>query len=63
MMTFIENDWFTDCSEICCKLGNLVIFPLIEFLGIYKAHETKSADRSWNGVKVFFEHKMQVLKT
>ena len=61
-MTFIENDWFTDCSEICYKLRSLVIFPLIEFIGIDKAHETKSADKSGNGVKVFFEHKMQVLK-
>ena len=50
------------CSEIYCKLGNLVIFPLLEFLGIDKAHEAKSADRSWDGVKVFFEYKMQVVK-
>ena len=26
VMTFIAIDWFTHCSEIYCKLGNLVIF-------------------------------------
>lgn len=62
VMTFIENEWFTRCSEIYSSLGNLIIFPLIEFLGIDDTGQSNPTDRSWSGVKLFFDHKLQVLK-
>ena len=32
--TFIQNDWFTQCSELYTEIGDMVIFPLMEFIGI-----------------------------
>lgn len=60
--TFIQNDWFTCCSEIYSKVGELLIFPIMELFGIDKKGEEKSDDRSWAGAKRFFESKMSELK-
>ena len=30
--TFIHNDWFTCCSEICSIMADLVIYPMLELL-------------------------------
>ena len=60
--TYIESDWFLLCSKIYEELGNDIIFPLIEILGIDKAKKTKRNDRNWNGLKFFFQMKIEELK-
>ena len=32
--TFINNQWFKECCELYSKFGDLIIFPLMKFLGI-----------------------------
>ena len=32
--TYIQNDWFLLCSEVYNEMGKLVIFPIMELLGI-----------------------------
>ena len=59
--TFVQNEWFSECARIYAKLGELIIFPLIEFLGIDKQGE-KNAERNWSSAKTFFEHKLSLLK-
>ena len=56
--TFIHNDWFTCCSEIYSFMADLVIFPMMELLGIDKKGDQGSVDRTWAGVKAFLENKL-----
>ena len=60
--TFIQNDWFTQCSELYTEIGDMVIFPLMEFIGIDNKNAIKNAERSWSGIEIFFDHKLSVLK-
>ena len=47
--TFIQNDWFTCCSEIYSMTGDMIIFPMMELLGIDQKGTRKNADRTWGG--------------
>ncbi len=60
--TFIQNEWFTCCSEIYSMMGDLLIFPMMELLGIDKKGDQKNVDRSWAGVKGFLESKLDELE-
>ena len=59
--TYIQNDWFLCCSEVYCMLGDDIIIPLLNLLGI-DDREGEDYERSWNGVKRFFHDKMPYLK-
>ena len=60
--TFIHNDWFTCCSEIYSFMADLVIFPMMELLGIDKKGDQRSVDRTWAGVRTFLENKLGELE-
>ncbi|XP_013414654.1 uncharacterized protein LOC106176709 [Lingula anatina] len=60
--TFIQNEWFTCCSEIYTMIGHLIIFPMMELLGIDKMGNQDTADRTWAGVKSFLEGKQVELE-
>ena len=51
--TFIQNEWFACCSEIYSMMGDLIIFPFMELLGIDKMGKTKDEERTWMGVEKF----------
>ena len=39
--TYIQSDWFICCSEVYSELGKLIIFPLMNILGIDRAKLVK----------------------
>jgi len=51
--TYIQNPWFFCCAEIYEKLGNDLIFPLMDLLRIN--HRGDKMDRNWNAVRDFFK--------
>ena len=52
---YITNRWYIICCEIYTYVAELVIFPLMDLLGIDKAKKTKRDDRNWIGIHNFFE--------
>ena len=59
--TFIQNDWFTCCSRVYSLVGQVMIFPMMELLGLDKKGKENCAKRSWTGVRSFFESKIEEL--
>ena len=59
--TFIQNEWFTCCTEIYSMIGDLIIFPLMELLGIDKMGEKNKEERTWVGVERFLNNKLSQL--
>ena len=59
--TFIQNEWFTCCAEIYSMMGDLIIFPLMELLGIDKMGEKNKEERTWVGVEKFLNSKLSQL--
>ena len=59
--TFIQNEWFTCCSEIYSMMGDLIIFPLMELLGIDKMGKNDKEERTWIGVEKFLNNKLSEL--
>ncbi|ESP02454.1 hypothetical protein LOTGIDRAFT_172011 [Lottia gigantea] len=57
--TFISNPWFICCSEIYSFLGEILIHPLMELLGIDGRGPGK---QSWTDVKIFFDQKIPHLQ-
>ena len=51
--TYIQCEWFFCCSEVYTMLGEIVIFPLMDLLGIDKRTET-CFDKTWSGMRQFF---------
>ena len=45
--TFIQNDWFTCCTEIYSMMGEHMIFPMMRLLGIDKKGDDKDERRNW----------------
>ena len=60
--TCIQNDWFHLCTRVYERLGFILIFPLMQLLGIDKAKEVMREDRNWTGVREFFKQKIPELK-
>ena len=59
--TFIQNEWFIEFSRIYVKIAKLIIFLLMDFLGIDRKTQ-QYEERSWTLAKVFFDHKLSLLK-
>ena len=57
--TYIQNDWFFLCSEVYNEMGKLVIFPIMELLGI--DNKTTENTKGWLGVRDFFKQKTKEL--
>ena len=60
--TFIQNEWFAYCSEIYSMMGDFIIFPLMELLGIDKMGKKKNEERTWVGVEKFLNCKLVELE-
>lgn len=60
--TYIQSDWFLCCSEVYSEIGDMIIFPLMDILGIDKAKQVKRDDRNWSGVHNFFKEKLPLLE-
>ena len=52
--TYIQNDWFTQCSGIYAEIGDMIIFPLMLFLGIDEDNSIENEKRNWEGIKKVF---------
>jgi len=59
--TYIRNSWFFCCVEVYERLGNDLIFPLMDLLGI--DHRGDKMDRNWHAVRDFYRMKIPELKT
>ena len=59
---FLDSEWFTMCSEIYARIGQQVIFPLLKLLGVDEKDPEVNEQRTWSGVKDFFETKLELLK-
>ena len=61
--TYIQNNWFLCCAKIYSRLGDILIFPLMEILGIdSRGSRVGKSERNWAGVRSFFERKVPELK-
>jgi hypothetical protein len=60
--TYIQNDWFHLCVEIYAEIGDVLIFPIMDLLGVDDRKLTTDDERSWNGVRTFFETKIPELR-
>ncbi|KAK6168582.1 hypothetical protein SNE40_019783 [Patella caerulea] len=60
--TFIQCDWFICCAEVYSMLGEWVIFPLMNILGIDDKSSQKNPSRNWEGVRDFFHEKIPELE-
>ena len=53
--TYIQNDWFLCCAKIYSRLGDILIFPLMEILGIdSRGSLVGKGERNWAGLRSFF---------
>ena len=59
--TYIQSGWFLCCLEVYSMLGNDIILPLMNVLGIDDCDDSEEYERSWDGVKNFFDEKMEIL--
>ena len=58
---FVDNEWFRLCADLYLNVGELIIFPLMEVLGIDENKKVKRV-RSWKIVREFFQAKLPELK-
>ncbi|ESO93019.1 hypothetical protein LOTGIDRAFT_162043 [Lottia gigantea] len=59
--TFIDNAWFKCCTEVYSAIGDLLIFPLMDLIGI-DGRKDDARRRSWEQVRVFFQSQLQSLE-
>ena len=59
---YIQNSWFLYCVRIYERLGNDIIFPLMELLGIDNNKQKKCKNRTWQGIREFYDEKIPTLK-
>ena len=60
--TYIQNDWFLSRARIYSDLGDLLLYPLIDLLGIDgRGSEMEKANKNWAGVRSFFKRKLSEL--
>ena len=52
---YITNEWFAECCQLYSKMGDSVIFPLMDFLGIDAKKGDKRENRNWASAKLFFD--------
>lgn len=52
---YITNEWFAECCQLYSKMGDSVIFPLMDFLGIDAKKGDKRENRNWESAKLFFD--------
>ena len=55
---YMQSDWFSLCCELYWKIANLVIFPLMDLLGIDERGKNLKNVRDWYGVRDFFKLKL-----
>ena len=60
---YIQNSWFLYCVRTYERFGNDIIFPLMELLGIDKNKHKKCKNRTWQGIRQFFNAKIPELIT
>ena len=58
---YIINRWFKICCEVYVFIAELIIFPLMDLIGIDNAKKIKREDRNWIGIFHFFENKLSEL--
>ena len=56
--TYVECKWFVMCCELYQLIGDLIIFPLLDLLGIDNRGAGMKEQRDWYGVKDFFKSKI-----
>ena len=54
----IQSDWFSLCCELYRRIADLVIFPLMDLLGIDERGKNLKNLRDWYGVRDFFKLKL-----
>ena len=55
---YIQSDWFNLCCKLYRKIADLVIFPLMDLLGIDERVKNFKNVRDWYGVRDFFKLKL-----
>ena len=59
---YFQNEWFELGCQVYSIFGQKLISPLCELLGIDHYGRVKNKDRNWEGVKNFFETKIEEMK-
>ena len=60
---YMVSEWFNTCARIYTIIGEKLIFPYMDLLGIDKAQKVKNPNRNWNGIRNFFKEKIPSLQT
>ena len=60
--TYIQNDWFQLCAEAYAEVRDILIFPIIDLLGVDDCKLITDDELSWVGVQKFFEAKITELR-
>ena len=55
---YIQSNCFSLCCELCKKIADVVIFPLMDLLGIDERGKNLKNVRDWYGVRDFFKLKL-----
>ena len=62
--SYFDNEWFFLGCQVYSKFNEVIIQPLCNILGIDEDGEktSTSSERSWDGIKEFFDKKLRELK-
>ena len=55
---YTQSDWFSLCCKLYRKIADIVIFPLMDLLGIDERGKNLKNVRDWYGVRDFFKLKL-----
>lgn len=58
--TFISNDWFICSTEVYSLMGQIIIFPIMNYLGI-DGRESAPEGATWDGFRTLCKEKLEQL--
>lgn len=58
---FLESDWFQICCQVYAEVGDLLVFPLMDLLGIDRKKDTHKT--TWKDVQNFFQIKLKEIES
>ena len=59
---YIQNDWFQLHAKVYAELGDILIFPIMDLMGLDDRKLSTNDERSWVGGQKFFETKITELR-
>ena len=51
--TYVKSEWFKLCYELYTQIEDLIIFPLMDLLGINGRSNIELQNKGWQGIRDF----------